>query len=407
MPGRQMIHKGSVLQVDTEIVKYQLTIMREAEDAGKQPSLGRRGINIMNILIINSARGSGGIESHSVTLATALLKRGQTVYLACRSGSPLENSAVAHSVPVIDFSLVNSGDVKGMFKLKKILGSTAADVLIVNLGKDYWPAAITAGLAGKRIVIIRHQANRLKRATRWLLSNYADRIVAVSRFIRDGMVSDGIPPEKITVIHNSVDSGEFRSLPAGRERVRNELGIKTGDIVIGFVGAMAEGKGVFELLKAFQALASGDSRLKLLYVGKGTDMERLQKEASVLGDRVIFAGHRKDVAAMYAAMDIFVLPSTCREAFGTVLIEAMSMGKPVIGTRIGGIPEIIEHGKNGLMVPPGDHFAIAQAILRLAESQSLREELAFNAIRSVTLNFSDEVFGNSFTRLLQEVCNIH
>lgn len=361
----------------------------------------------MNILIINSARGSGGIESHSITLATALLKKGQTVYLACRPGSPLRNSAVAHSVPVMDFSLVNSGDLKGALKLKEMIGITAADVLIINLGKDYWPGAITARLAGKRSVIIRHQANRLKRMTRWLLSHHTDRIVAVSRFIRDGMVSDGIPLEKITVIPNSVDSGEFSPSPAERERARNELGIRTDDIVTGFVGAMDEGKGIFDLLKAFHALAAGDSRLKLLYVGKGTDMERLRKEAQVLEDRVIFAGHRKDMAAMYAAMDMFVLPSTCREAFGMVLIEAMSAGKPVIGTRIGGIPEIIEQGKNGLIVPPGDHHAIAQAISKLAGSQSLREELASNAIQSVALNFSSEVFADSFLRLLREVCTVN
>ena len=359
----------------------------------------------MNILIINSSMTPGGIESHSVILASALLKKKQTVYLACPAGSPVEKNAMAHSVPVIDFSLTNSADIRSTFRLRSILRATSADVLVVNLGKDYWPATVTAKLAGKRIVLIRHQADRLKRVTRWLLSNHVNRIVAVSRFIRDEMVGYGIPFEKIEVIHNAVDFRAFTSLYSERDQVRKELRIKADDVVIGFVGAMTEGKGIFELFKAFYALAFTHPRLKLLYVGEGPEMEELKKEARVLQGRVIFAGHRKNVAGMYASMDIFVLPSTCREAFGMVLIEAMSMGKPVIATRIGGIPEIIEHRTNGLIVPPGDYSALARAILELTEAPSLRDKLALNAIESVALKFSDDVFGDSFTRLLKEVCD--
>jgi glycosyltransferase involved in cell wall biosynthesis len=359
----------------------------------------------MNILIINSSRASGCIESHSVTLAAALLRKKQTVYIACPAGSQIEKNAMAHSVPVIDFSLTNPADIKAIFKLKNILRLTAADVLILNQAKDYWPATVTAKIAGKRIVLITHRTEHLKRVTRWLLSNHVNRIVAVSRFIRDWMVGYGIPFEKIQVIHNAVDFGAFTSLYSERDQARKEFRIEADDVVIGFVGAMTEGKGIFELLKAFNVLAVGHPRLKLLYVGDGPDMEEIKEEAQVLQGRVIFAGHRKDVSRMYASMDIFVLPSTCREAFGMVLIEAMSMGKPVIATRTGGIPEIIEHRTNGLIVPPGDYTAMARAILELTEVPSLREKLALNAIESVALKFSDDVFADSFTNLLKEVCS--
>jgi glycosyltransferase involved in cell wall biosynthesis len=344
------------------------------------------------------------MESHSVTLATALLKKKQTVYLACPAGSPMERNALAHSVPVIDLSIINSADIKAIFKMKKILRLTAADILIVNLGKDYWPATIAAKIAGKKIVLIRHQANRLKKVTRWLVSNHVDRIVAVSRFIKDGMVDYGIPSEKIQVIYNAVDFRAFTSLYSDREQVRKEVGIKADDIVIGFVGAMTEGKGIFELFNAFYLLASRNPRLKLLYVGKGPEMEDLKKETRVLEGRVIFVGQRRDVVRMYAAMDIFVLPSTCREAFGTVIIEAMSMGKPVIATHVGGVPEIIEHGTNGLIVPPGDSSALARAMWELIEVPSFREKLALNAIDSVSLRFSEDVFGDSFVSLIKGVC---
>ena len=358
----------------------------------------------MKIVIINSSRAAGGMESHSVTLAAALLKKKQTVCLVCPAGSPVEKNALAHSVPVVNLSVVNSGDIKAIFKLTRVLRVTAGDVLIVNLGKDYWPAAIAAKLAGKKVVFIRHQDTRLKRITRWLLCNHADRVVAVSRFIRDGMVSYGIPAERIQVIHNAVNHRAFTSLHGDRERARKEFGIEADDVVIGFVGAMTKGKGIFELFKAFCLLYQQHPKLRLLYVGKGTAMADLKKEAKVLEGRVIFAGQRRDVPNMYAAMDIFVLPSTCREAFGMVLIEAMSMGKPVITTDVGGIPEIIEHRKNGLLVPPGDALSLARAIKELTEDCSLREELASNAIENVARRFSDDTFGDSFVSLLKEVC---
>lgn len=361
----------------------------------------------MNILIVNSSRGSGGMESHSVTLAAALLKKKQTVYLACQSGSYMEKKALTHSVPVVELRIINSGDIRAIFRLKNLLRRTAADVLIASLGKDYWPATVAAKLAGKRVVLIRHQANPLKKTTRWLLRNHADGVVAVSRFIRDGMVDYGIPPEKIRVIHNGVDSRSFIPFCGERESVRRELGIESADIVVGFVGAITRGKGVLELLRAFYAAAPEHRGLKLLYVGKGPELTELKKEAQALRDRVIFAGQRRDVARMYAAMDIFVLPSTCGEAFGLVIIEAMSMGKPVIASRIGGIPEIIDHRGNGIMVEPGDPSAITQAILELTLNPALRNELSSNALESIALRFSDDIFGDSFARLLQEVCAAH
>lgn len=359
----------------------------------------------MNVLIVNSSAMPGAMESHSVTLASALLKKKQSVHLACLVDSPLGKNALAQSIPLIHFSPTRPGDIKAVLRLRKIVYATAADVLIANLGKDHWPATAAAKLAGKQLVLIGDRADRLKKMTRWFMSNHAGRIVAVSRFVRDGMVSCGIPLERIQVIHNAVDFGAFTCLYSDREQTRKKLGIEADDLVIGFAGAMTEEKGVFELLKAFYALAFRHPRLKLLYVGEGPDMEDLKKEARVLRGRVIFSGHGKDIISLYAAMDIFVLPSICREAFGMVLVEAMSMGKPVIATRTGGIPEIIEHRKNGLLVPPGDHFAIARAISELICTPALREDLAINAIESVALKFSDDVFGDSFIRLLKEVCN--
>ena len=120
-------------------------------------------------------------------------------------------------------------------------------------------------------------------------------------------------------------------------------------------------------------------------------------------DKVILCGVRKDMERMYAAMDIFVLPSTCREAFGMVLIEAMAMGKPVIATAIGGIPEIIADAGNGILVPPGDPDAIAHAIARYIQEDDFSSKVAREGRKMVEQKFSDVAMGNNFENVLRNL----
>jgi glycosyltransferase involved in cell wall biosynthesis len=142
-----------------------------------------------------------------------------------------------------------------------------------------------------------------------------------------------------------------------------------------------------------------------MFVGDGPERNELEGEAERLSmqDRVIFTGVRKDVERMYAAMDIFVLPSSCQEAFGMVLIEAMAMGKPVVATAVGGIPEVIENEVNGILVPPQEIHALALAILRYMDDRAFADRVALEGRKSVEQRFSDKAMGDHFERVLQMV----
>jgi glycosyltransferase involved in cell wall biosynthesis len=143
----------------------------------------------------------------------------------------------------------------------------------------------------------------------------------------------------------------------------------------------------------------------LLFVGDGPERLPLEEEAKrrSLLDNVIFAGVRRDIEHMYAAMDIFTLPSTCEEAFGMVLIEAMAMGKPVIATRVGGIPEIVENEVNGVLVTPHDAAALADAITRCIFDRQFSEKIAAEGRKLVERKFSDKAMGDHFDKVLTQI----
>jgi glycosyltransferase involved in cell wall biosynthesis len=359
----------------------------------------------VNILILNGGRGWGGIESHTVTLASALSGRGHKVIVGCpRRGSVMKN-AVAAGLPTRDIEVVNSGDIFALLKIISVASAEDIGVVIANLGKEYWPAAIAAMLLGIKVIFVRHQVDRLKNATCRFIARHVDGVVAVSNVVKDSLIDSGVPPGKIEVIYNAVDLIQFAPVAADRKDIRGELGLDPDDIVVGTAGKLEEGKGVFELLRAFALLSNDRHDLKLLFVGSGPEKTRMEKMAEQLSVResVIFAGLRNDMARMYAAMDVFCLPSTCIEAFGMVIIEAMAMGKPVVATSVGGIPEVVQDGINGVLVSPGDPGALADAIRRLINDSVLSNRLAAKGRATVERYYSEEVTGRAFEDMIREV----
>jgi glycosyltransferase involved in cell wall biosynthesis len=362
----------------------------------------------MNILLVNINIGKpwgwGGIESHTETLASILAKRGHKVIMGCWNDGSVK-VAGGLVLPATRITMRNSGDIIAILRLMKVCRREDIQVVIANCGREYWPATIAALMTGARVIIVRHQLDKIRKTTRWLIEKYIERVVAVSRAVEGVLIEYGVPPQKIEVIYNSIPLQKFDPDLIDRNSIREELGLKGEDILVGTVGKLHRGKGVYELLSALEMLAGEYPMLKLIYIGEGPEMPGLQAQAQKLSlaGKIIFAGIRKDIERMYAAMDIFVLPSTCEEAFGMVLIEAMAMGRPVIGTLVGGMPEIIEHERNGLLVPPGDPQALAHSITRYIKDPDFSKRIAGEGCRTVELQFSAEAMGNHFEKLLREI----
>ncbi len=203
--------------------------------------------------------------------------------------------------------------------------------------------------------------------TRWIWRR-ATRVVTVCGSLgRLAVRTD--PGLRYSVIPNGVDLTRFRPSARGRSR-------HGGKIRCLAVARLVERKGLAELIMAIAALERG--RFELEIIGSGPDERRLKDLAAVLGvsREIIFAGSvsRSEIAARYRDADIFTLASR-EEAFGNVFAEAMASGLPIVGSTAGGIPELVEHGKNGFLVPPREPRALAAAIRLLADNPDLRAEI--------------------------------
>lgn len=363
----------------------------------------------MNILLLNVNIGKewgwGGIESHSDILASELVKNGHRVVMGCWKEGSVALQAGKLTLPSRRIRIRNSGDIRAIIKIADISRKENIQVIIANSGREYWPAAIAAKVAGTKIIFVRHQTDRIRWTTRWLINKSIEKVVAVSTAVKNALIASGVSEEKVEIIHNSIALERFNPSLINKDEVRHGLGIDSNDIVIGTVGKLNRGKGVYEMLDAFYGLTKKYHELKLLYVGDGPERQGIEDEAQKLAvhDRVIFAGLRRDIEEMYAATDIFVLPSTCDEAFGMVLIEAMAMGKPVIATTVGGIPEIIRDGVNGLLIPAGDSSSIGGAIERLIDNRDFSREIAAEGRQTVEYNFSNKTMGKKFDAILRGI----
>ncbi|MGD9305730.1 MAG: glycosyltransferase family 4 protein [Desulfobacterales bacterium] len=218
--------------------------------------------------------------------------------------------------------------------------------------------------------------NRLaSRIFRWIEKWFAflsDRIIALTEGEKNDYLNLGVGrPHQLLTIHSGVDIRPYISNHVDVIDKKQSLGLFPNGLLIGFVGWLLPIKGPMHLLRAMPEVWSEHPDSTLVFVGKGDLDVDLRSEALQLeaNGKVKFLGWRDDVAEIMQIFDIFVLPSL-NEGMGRVLVEAMAAGKPVVASKVGGIPDLVKDEKTGLLVPPGDEHALANAIMRLANNPS-------------------------------------
>jgi glycosyltransferase involved in cell wall biosynthesis len=192
-----------------------------------------------------------------------------------------------------------------------------------------------------------------------------DHLVAVSRAIVRKIEDEGRVGAPISLIYNGVDLARYAEQEACCT-LHEEYGIPAGAPIVGVVARLEPEKGHPTLLDAWPAVVEAVPNAHLLVVGEGTQRELLEGQVAAHGiaDSVTFTGRRDDVPAVTAALDVAVLPSY-REAQGLSILEAMALSRPVVASAVGGIPEMIEHGRTGLLVLPREPGALATSIVRV------------------------------------------
>jgi glycosyltransferase involved in cell wall biosynthesis len=266
-----------------------------------------------------------------------------------------------------------------------------------------------AALLGGVKIIIAHMHSTYYDFTRKqlfiekLFSHFTKTIIccskAVEKFVRE---NEEISPAKTKVIYNGIDINKFEFISTVKNQEKQRF-------TVGCVASLEEHKGHKYLIDAAkQVLEQMPDKVRFMLVGDGALRQYLEQMAEELNikEHVSFMGNVKNIDALIKTFDISVLASSQREGLGIALIEAMAAGIPVIGTDIGGIPEIIEHKKNGLLVKPNDSEAIAQAIISMCNDWEKTKKMGENARQTVEKKFSKEVMLKSITKLYMELYDV-
>jgi glycosyltransferase involved in cell wall biosynthesis len=238
----------------------------------------------------------------------------------------------------------------------------------------------------------------------------ADAFVAMSRLIADEFLAAGIERRKIAYIPHGVDTRRFRPAAAEeRDGLRSRFALPRDGVVVGYTGRLLRGKGRETLVDAFAALAAREPRLHLHLVGSGAgqslsveDALRARVDAAGLASRVTWAGHVTNVEEHLRAADIFAFPSEF-EGLGLSLVEAAASGLACVGTRTGGIVDVIRDGVSGLLFEPGDTRALADALGRLATDEPLRSRLGLAGRAHALRAFDEEDALERYRTLFSEV----
>ena len=335
---------------------------------------------LYNVLLTNSTDIYAGGEFYVLQLATALQARGHRVWVCCRPGNMLRVKCEQARVPTIPLDFPPQGQLpRFVGSLKKIIQRQQVQIVHTNSNYDRTAGAFAARLTGAKHVTNVHSFHSLRyNVTHWLRNSWAtDHFIVDGVCVRDVLVQkDRIPSSKISVVYLGVDPEEMKRDESGRVSVREKLGYRPENIVIGNVARLVPFKGHEYLLKAFAGLYVMFPKVRLLLIGDGELRQDLAKLAEDLGilPQVTFAGFRDDLTLVYSAFDVYVHPSIegGGETFPFAVLQALAQELPVVVTRVGDVAEMVVDGVNGFAIPEKEPSALAEHVARLVENNSLR-----------------------------------
>jgi len=343
----------------------------------------------------------GGPALHVAYLTAGLRERGYDTTLVAGSLARGEDSMafVAHARDVQIVRIDELGreisplrDFVATLRLARLIRRERPDILHTHTAKAGTIGRVAALLAGRRgppIVVhtfhghvlrgyfgpLRSRFFRL--LERWLAAR-TTALIAVSPQVRDDLVAlDVAPPERFVVVRLGIELEErVAAGHDGRAESRRYLGIEPDRFAVGWIGRMTAVKRTDDVLVAFKRLREEGIDAVLCMVGDGPDRPELERRAHELGvvRHTLFLGYQADVAPFYAAFDALVLPSS-NEGTPVSAIEALAAGRPVVATRVGGVPDVVQEGRDGFLVDPGATDDLAERLTRLARDPDLRERM--------------------------------
>jgi len=351
------------------------------------------------VMFLITGLAYGGAETQLVNLAISLKKRGWEVrVVAMLPPQAFTEELKEAGIPLLILNMRRGvADPRAVFRLVKMLREWRPQILTSFMFHANLLGRIAGRLAGVPIVVssIRNEnfggsrRDRVLRMTDWM----GEISTTNSNLAADKLVKRGVVPrERIRVIPNGLVLDKFTVKNSSRTEFRQQLGIIERDFLWLVVGRLEEQKDYSNLLQAFKIIIQDGHEAQLRVAGQGPLLENLQRQSINLGisDRVVFLGLRRDIPSLLDAADGFVL-SSAWEGLPNVVMEAMAAAKPVVATCVGGVPELVQEGVNGYIVPPGDSEALAAAMVKMmALSEAERQAMGRAGRAHIKANYSLE-----------------
>ncbi|MFH1269458.1 MAG: lipopolysaccharide heptosyltransferase II [Candidatus Omnitrophota bacterium] len=349
----------------------------------------------MNILQVLPQLNVGGVETGTLDLAGYLVKAGHKAVVVSNGGmlvKELESyGAIHYQLPVHRKSVFTM--LMMIPKLAEIIKREEIDIVHARSRVPAWIAYFACRKTGRPLITTCHGYYKRHRFS--YVMGWGRRVITLSNVIARHMIDDfGVPRERIRLIPRSVNLEKFK-YTSPKEKRKDEFNV-------GIIGRITPAKGHLHFIKAMAYVARSVPRLKIWIIGDASGSKEAYKEqVQVLVKRLglwhctQFLGNQRDIPGILAHLDLLVLSTTTHEAFGRVIVEAQACGVPVIATRVGGVIDIIDDQKTGLLVPPADPVSIAEAAIKIFKDPELSRRLAENAYKKVKEKYNIELMARS------------
>lgn len=341
----------------------------------------------IRILHIDSELKWGGGQQQALYLFEGMLNKGYYTTFVCRPRSELKRYFEKHKLSFWELKMSSEIDFLSSYKIASYCKKNNINILYLHSA-----GAHAIGLMAKvfypklKIIVVRRVGYDIRKNFLSQLkykSSLVNTFVCISDDIKKVLLNNGINRKKLKVIHDGIDLNKFTDIKPN-SNLRNELKIPEGDVIVGTIAALEEAKDYPNLLNSAKIVAEKVGNVSFIAVGDGRDRNKIKElhDKLNLGNKFIFTGFQNDVGKYLLLFDIFVLASK-KEGLGTSILDAQSLGLPVIATKTGGIPEVVKHNINGLLVNPQTPEELASAIIDLVDDKAKREMLGRNGKESV------------------------
>jgi glycosyltransferase involved in cell wall biosynthesis len=337
----------------------------------------------MRVLQIISPSKLAGAELYVTMLSKQMEAHGCKVIVLTKNVPSVVDRMRAEGLDVRADGLGGKINPRAVYRVMRLLKKERIDIINTHLSSASLTGSIAGRLAGVPVVSTVHALNSA------LCFRFANHLMAVSGAAKKHIAEQGIDANRITVVYPGVDMDAFK--PAGkRTEVRESLGIPADAPVVGIVAHLSEKKGHWVLLDAIEGIILKMPGVRFIFAGDGPLRDKLVHSTKVRGisESVMFLGFRDDVRDVIDCADVIVLPSIRGEGLPVSLIQAMAMHKPIVASRLSGIPELVKDGETGIVVTPGDPQELADAIVKLLSNCDLMKQMGDKARTRAELNFS-------------------